>query len=53
MRGDYTENPQGTTHYLTETLLEEFLADARDTCREALRRILSGGEPMDPRSLTW
>lgn len=53
MRGDFTENPQGTTHYLTETLLEEFLADARDTCREALRRILSGGEPMDPRSLTW
>ena len=53
MRGDFTENPQGTTHYLTETLLEEFLADARDTCREALRRILSGGEPMDPRSLIW
>ncbi len=53
MRGDFTENPQGTTHYLTETLLEEFLTDARDTCREALRRILSGGEPMDPRSLTW
>ena len=53
MRGDFAENPQGTTHYLTETLLEEFLADARDTCREALRRILSGGEPMDPRSLIW
>lgn len=53
MRGDFTENPQGTTHYLTETLLEEFLADARDTCREALRRILTGVEPMDPRSLTW
>ena len=53
MRGDFTENPQGTTHYLTETLLEEFLTDARDTCREALRRILSGGEPMDARTLTW
>ena len=51
MRGDFTERPQGTTHYLTETLLEIFLADARETCREALRRILAGEEPLDSRSL--
>ncbi|MBR2582333.1 MAG: hypothetical protein IKD61_02950 [Oscillospiraceae bacterium] len=53
MRGDFSENPQGTTHYLTEALLEQFLVEAMPLCREALRRILSGGEPMDPRSLTW
>ncbi len=53
MRGDFTEHPQGTTHYLTETLLEEFLAGAMPVCREALRRILAGEEPMDPRDLTW
>ena len=53
MRGDFTEHPQGTTHYLTEPLLEDFLAGARETCREALRRILSGGEPLDPQTLTW
>ena len=51
--GDFTENPQGTTHYLTEALLEEFLDGAAETCREALRRVLAGDEPMDPRRLTW
>ncbi len=53
MRGDFTETPQGTTHYLTEALLGQFLAEAMPLCREALGRILSGGEPLDPRSLMW
>ena len=53
MRGDFSENPQGTTHYLTEALLEQFLAEAMPLCREALRRILAGEEPLDPRELTW
>ena len=53
MRGDFTENPQGTTHYLTETLLEQFLAGARETCREDAPQRLAGEEPMDPRSLMW
>ena len=53
MRGDFSEDPQGTTQYVTEALLEEYLAGAREICRDALRRILSGGEPMDPRDLTW
>ena len=53
MRGDFTEDPRGTTHYLTEALLEEFLAEARETCREALRRILAGEKPLDPRELSW
>ena len=53
MRSDFSEKPQGTTHYMTEALLEEYLAGAMETCREALRRILSGGEALDPRSLNW
>ena len=53
MRGDFCENVQGTTHYLTEELLERFLAEARGVCREALRRILEGREPLDPVSLSW
>ena len=53
MKEDFTEKPQGRTHYLTEELLGQFLAEARDICREALRRILSGETPLDPTSLTW
>ena len=53
MKGDFTENPQGRTHFLTEELLEQFLPEARETCREALRRILAGEEPMDPKKLCW
>ena len=53
MRGDFTEEPQGTTRYMTETLLEDYLAGAREVCREALRRILAGEKPLDPLELTW
>ena len=53
MRGDFCENPQGTTHYLTEEQLERFLAEARPVCREALRRVLAGEEPTDPKKLCW
>lgn len=53
MREDFTEHPQGTTRYMTEALLEDYLAGAMDVCREALSRILTGKPPMDPRSLTW
>ena len=53
MRGDFTERPEGKTVYMTEALLEEYLSDTRGVCRDALRRILTGGEPLDPKSLTW
>ena len=53
MRGDFTERPAGKTVYMTEALLEEYLAPARDVCRDALGRILSGGEPLDPMRLSW
>lgn len=53
MKDDFTENPQGQTRYLTEELLERFLPEAREVCREALRRILTGEEPTDPLSLIW
>ena len=53
MKDDFTENPQGRTRYLTEELLEQFLSEATDVCREALRRILAGEEPTDPLSLIW
>lgn len=53
MKGDFTENPQGRTHFLTEELLERFLAEAMGVCRESLRRILAGEEPTDPMSLCW
>jgi hypothetical protein len=53
MKDDFCENPQGRTRYLTEELLEDFLAEARPVCREALRRILAGEEPTDPKSLCW
>ena len=53
MRGDFTEHPEGKTVYMTEALLEEYLSDTRGVCRDALRRILTGGEPLDPMSLTW
>ena len=53
MRGDFTEHPEGKTVYMTEALLEEYLSDTRGVCRDALRCILTGGEPLDPMSLTW
>lgn len=53
MRSDFTEKPQGRTRYLTEELLEQFLAEAVGVCREGLRRLLAGEEPLDPLSLTW
>ena len=53
MRGDFSERPQGETRFLTEALLERYLADSMDVCRDALRRILSGAEPLDPRALSW
>lgn len=53
MRGDFTERPEGKTVYMTEALLEDYLSDAMDVCRDALRRILAGAEPLDPLSLTW
>ena len=53
MRGDFTEHPEGKTVYMTEALLEEYLSDTRHVCRDALRRILTGGEPLDPMRLTW
>ena len=53
MRGDFTENPQGTTHYMTEALLEDYLSGAMEICREALLRVLAGDEPMDPHRLMW
>ena len=53
MRGDFTEHPEGKTVYMTEALLEEYLSDTRGVCRDALRRILTGGEPLDPMRLTW
>ena len=53
MRGDFTETAQGQTRYLTEELLEQYLAQTRPVCREALRRILAGEEPTDPKSLCW
>ena len=53
MRGDFTEHPEGKTVYMTEALLEDYLSDAMDVCRDALRRILTGAEPLDPLSLTW
>lgn len=53
MRGDFTEHPEGKTVYMTEALLEEYLSDTRGVCRDALRRILTGGEPLDSMRLTW
>ena len=53
MREDFTEEPQGRTRYLTEELLEQFLAETRPVCREALRRVLAGERATEPRSLCW
>ena len=53
MHGDFTERPEGQTRYMTEEKLERYLAGAMGVCREALRRILAGEEPLDPLSLTW
>ena len=53
LREDFAEEPKGTTRYLTEALLERFLSEAAGVCREALRRILAGEEPMDPHDLMW
>lgn len=53
MSGDFSERPQGTTHYMTERLLEQYLDEAMPVCREALRRILSGATPLDPMELSW
>ena len=52
-REDFTEHPEGKTHFLTEELLERFFAEALPVCREALRRILAGEEPLDPCDLNW
>ena len=53
MREDFTESPQGETRYRTEELLENFLAETRPVCREALRRVLEGDAPTEPTELCW
>ena len=53
MSGDFTEHPQGATHYMTEALLLRYLDEAMPVCRDALGRILSGGTPLEPAALAW
>jgi hypothetical protein len=52
MRGDFSENPQGETRYITERHVELYVSEYLGLCCEALRRVLDGN-PLDPAELAW
>ena len=52
MRGDFSENPQGETRYITERHVELYVSEYLGLCCEALRRVLDG-DPLDPAELAW
>lgn len=52
MRGDFSEDLTGETHFITERHVELYVSDYLAFCREALRRVLDG-RPVDPMELVW
>lgn len=52
LRGDFRERTEGETRFVTEAMLEEYLADALPICADALGRVLDG-RPLDPMELVW
>lgn len=53
MRGDFTEDPAGEMRIISEAFVERYVAEYLDVCRGALRRLLTGAAPLDPKSLSW
>ena len=53
MRGDFDDPARGETVFVTERTIDSFVEDYLDICRDALRRILTGAEPLDPKTLCW
>lgn len=51
MAADFTEDPPGETYYLTEELVEEFLANSLPLCRSALDAVREGEDFLSPTEL--
>lgn len=50
---DFSECPQGATTYLTPIMLDRFILDASEICKDALYRVLHGHTPLDSREICW
>lgn len=53
MRGDFNEQPTGSTRFLTEALLDEFLEKYLADGIKELRCVSAGGSYLDPASFAW
>ena len=51
--GDFTRQVEGETRYLTETVLEDFLALHYESCLRELRTVLQGGRGLIARDMAW
>ncbi len=51
--GDFTRRAEGETRYLTEAVLEEFLALYYEPCLRELRTVLRGGRGLVARDMAW
>lgn len=53
LAADFLDRTAGEPRWFTPRLADEFLAFALPICTDALERLLSGAEPLDPHSLHW
>jgi len=53
MRRDFDDPARGETVFVTEETVDGFIEGYEGICRDALRRVLTGDEPLDPKSLCW
>ena len=51
--GDFVRQVTGETRYLTEAVLEEFLALYYEPCLRELRTVMSGGSGLIARDMAW
>ena len=50
---DFSETAQGRTHYLTEAMLEDYLALYRGDCLRELRTVQAGGRWLRAADMAW
>lgn len=50
---DFTEDARGEMQIISEAFVERYVRDYLALCRDALRRLREGREPLDPQSMVW
>ena len=50
---DFSERPEGRTRFLTEAMLDDFIARYTDPCARELRRVLDGESCLQAADFAW